>query len=264
MSRSSLCRIPSEMLPSSFQSTTEKELSSAAISPETEYLVSLCPVTYHLLSRLYHRPADYDLLKGLKEGHFFTLYYPFCALPEIKDGLGAMLLDLGKPAERLAPLLEELRAEYRLLFSCFHQAAAPPVESFYPSPSPSKFTQQMTALLVSEKYAKAGMPDLGRGTWPADHLCQEMEFMARLSQQSANALELNDLGFLNDRLLFQENFLEEHLLKWIPRFTDQVRLAATTDFYRGLACFTLAFLRFHLALLQNLSFQLNVDSWRSD
>lgn len=233
--------------------TAGEKITARALSWETDSLLYLCPSVYHLLTRLYQGPLEEAFLRGLKESHIFTMDFPVYCWPDLEAGLKAMLQDLERPGEEIGLLAKELRAEYRWLFSRFHQAQAPPMESFFLSVA--RENKQVIALELRKKYLQAGMLTIGGGARPDDHLCLELGFMASLSQHSANALEVDNQELLKNWLLLQKAFLEEHLLKWIPQFAKQVQLTAKTRFYQGLARFTHAFVRFHLALLQGLSME---------
>ena len=68
-----------------------------------------------------------------------------------------------------------------------------------------------------------------------DHVSVELEFMAVLAQRTADALVAGEEQNAVRLLTCQANFLSDHLLNWAPRFTQDMRRFAKTDFYRGLS-----------------------------
>ena len=77
---------------------------------------------------------------------------------------------------------------------------------------------------------------------PEDHLAVELAFMALLCGRAVEALRAGDEAGAERQLRAQREFLSDHLLNWIDRFTSDVRKAAEDGFYFDLATFTEDFL----------------------
>ena len=77
---------------------------------------------------------------------------------------------------------------------------------------------------------------------PEDHLAVELAFMALLCGRAVEALRAGDEAGAERQLRAQREFLSDHLLNWIDRFTSDVRKAAGDGFYFDLATFTEDFL----------------------
>lgn len=77
---------------------------------------------------------------------------------------------------------------------------------------------------------------------PEDHLAVELAFMALLCGRAVEALRAGDEAGAERQLRAQREFLSDHLLNWIDRFTADVRKAAEDGFYFDLATFTEGFL----------------------
>lgn len=77
---------------------------------------------------------------------------------------------------------------------------------------------------------------------PEDHLAVELAFMALLCGRAVEALRAGDEAGAERQLRAQREFLCDHLLNWIDRFTADVRKAAEDGFYFDLATFTEDFL----------------------
>jgi TorA maturation chaperone TorD len=66
----------------------------------------------------------------------------------------------------------------------------------------------------------------------------ELDFMARLCQKTVDALAEGQIDAALALLDRQRAFLDEHLLVWVPRFSQDLAQAASSDFYRGVAVLT--------------------------
>jgi TorA maturation chaperone TorD len=87
-----------------------------------------------------------------------------------------------------------------------------------------------------------------------DHISVELEFMRKLSEWEAAKWSDNDSENAKYCLTVQKKFMEEHLLKWAPKFCDVVIDKATMPFYREMAKVTRDFLEFdHKVINQTLS-----------
>jgi DMSO reductase family type II enzyme chaperone len=129
-------------------------------------------------------------------------------------------------------LLADLEVEHTYLFiNAVPHVPASPYESAYAGRGllmgepVSKVLQAYrdAGLAISEDYD--GLPD---------HITAELEFMAYLIQQQAQAEQedSNKAATWKER---QDRFLDEHLLRWGPVFLDKVASSARNDFYRHLA-----------------------------
>ena len=86
---------------------------------------------------------------------------------------------------------------------------------------------------------------------PEDHLFIQMEFMAFMCKEALNAINENDEETANTLIKDQQAFIKEHLLNWVPKFCNDVRKFALTDFYRGLADVTERFITMDLAFIED-------------
>ncbi len=75
-----------------------------------------------------------------------------------------------------------------------------------------------------------------------DHISVELELMATLARHEAEALHRGDLAAAVNALDFQDEFMREHLLTWVPGFCTKVAEHAQSAFYRSLARLTREFL----------------------
>ena len=129
-------------------------------------------------------------------------------------------------------LLADLEVEHTYLFiNAVPHVPASPYESAYAgrgllmgeSVSQVLAAYRDAGLAISEDYD--GLPD---------HIAAELEFMAYLLQQQAQAEEEDPekAATWKER---QNRFLEEHLLRWGPVFLEKLASSTRNEFYRHLA-----------------------------
>ncbi len=63
----------------------------------------------------------------------------------------------------------------------------------------------------------------------------ELDFMRHLAEKEAEAWPSNNLEEVMKITKSEQVFLDEHVLRWIPRFCDLMFDQAELDFYRGIA-----------------------------
>lgn len=176
---------------------------------------------YRLLSRLFCREVDEALLDELK-----AMPFP-AAEGELGEGYALLKDYLDNCGENA---IEELAVDYATVFLAAGSAdgsAAIPCESVYTSPK--RLYMQQAWEDVRELYAAHGLgrddaqPDLHE-----DHLSLELEFMAWLIE--------------NGCVREQKDFLNGHLLNWVPAFAGDIEKYARADFYKAAGRIAAAFL----------------------
>ncbi|WP_406677954.1 TorD/DmsD family molecular chaperone [Moorella sp. ACPs] len=129
--------------------------------------------------------------------------------------------------------LERLRWDYTRMFVGPYQLPAPPWESAYLNEERLLFQEE--TLAVRRAYLSYSFIPRNYHREADDHLGLELEFMFRLSEMVAGKAAVRDAVGAEAILKDQEAFLTDHLLKWVPRFAEDVIHSATTDFYQGMA-----------------------------
>jgi len=92
------------------------------------------------------------------------------------------------------------------------------------------------------QYRREGLDRATRFHEPEDHISLEFEFMAYLCQQAALAFENQDGAAASYHFEKQKNFLEQHLLRWVPEFCHDVTRLGRMEFYKAAAKITADFL----------------------
>lgn len=143
----------------------------------------------------------------------------------------------------------DLHWDYTRLFVGPYELPAPPWESAYRNEERLLF--QKETLAVRHAYLKYSFLPVEFGHEADDHIGIELDFMFRLSEL---CLQDKDKGQVSLEQLFldQTSFLQEHLLLWIPKFSQDLIAHAETDFYRGMGKLLKGFLTLDLKALEEL------------
>ena len=77
-----------------------------------------------------------------------------------------------------------------------------------------------------------------------DHISVELEYMQHVVEREAQAWEADDDQTALLCLKNEKQFVDEHLLGWVPDFCEKVIEAAESPFYREMALLTRSFIEF--------------------
>jgi TorA maturation chaperone TorD len=130
----------------------------------------------------------------------------------------------------------DLASEYAALFLSIGRKPVSPYESVYTSPE--RLVMQRARDEVVAEYRKEGLDRIEEFREPEDHIAIELEFMAYLCQKAAKAIEAGDRAEATKAFQKQQEFLQKHLLVWVPTFCRDVQQATETGFYKGIAQIT--------------------------
>jgi anaerobic sulfite reductase subunit A len=184
--------------------------------------------TYALLARLLREEISLNLLQQLRAMRG--------KLHDSEDaGQGHILLNRYLSGiERIEDeqVIGELAADFAGLFLNAGSRPAHPYESFYTSPEHLLMQEARDQVLLA--YTTSGLALGGKFHEPEDHIALELEFMSYLCQRTVAASEAGDPQMTRTHLQSQREFLEDHLLRWAPRFCEDLECHAATDFYRAL------------------------------
>lgn len=139
----------------------------------------------------------------------------------MRQALSAMTVPLGTEQQ------DELAADYAAIY-LNHGYRASPLESVWLDEE--NLAMQAPMFQVREIYRQHG---LGVADWrkrSEDHLVVELLFIASLLQ-NAQADALGEAA----------RFMDEHLLRWLPRFGERVAKRCATPFYAAAAWLTAAY-----------------------
>ncbi len=197
---------------------------------------------YQLLSSVYIGPPDLDFLKFLAgwvsssigDGPSHLLSQQIRHSLYMLNGFFKKLEE-GSQEE----LREAVSVEFTRLFRGVKPlySPLPPYESVYREESGCVFGD--LTVEVHREYRRFGL-DLADGLTgePPDHLSFELDFMHLLCSLEAKAWDRDDEDEALRFLLAEKEFLEKHLMKWLPRFCGEVRKHDRLGLFRCLADLT--------------------------
>ena len=202
--------------------------------------------TYGLLSRLYRVEVDEEFLKEMKGMRFPAA----TGNSQVDEGYRLIATFL---SNTWGNTITDLAIDYVRTFighGVVAFSAAYPYESVYTSEK--RLMMQDARDEVLAIYRSQGLDK--QETWKEaeDHLALELEFMQILANRTVDALKAGDEDAAIELLTTQKNFLEDHLMAWVPMMTSDMRRFAKTDLYRGLASLTDGFMTVDFEFLQDL------------
>ncbi len=189
-------------------------------------LVKQRATIYKFLSNLYRDEISKDLVSKLTDKDFVSKLQGFAKECSFSD--------LGKGAAKMAKYLnntkidvyKDLSYEYADLFLNAGKNPAFPYESVHVTGKP--IVMQEPVFQIREIFYEAGVHKSEDYKDCDDHIAVELEFVCYLLEKG----EADSAA----------NFINDHLINWIPEFHATLYYAATTDFYKGLSLFTQSFL----------------------
>ena len=217
-------------------------------APEEVNLVELMNArarSYSMLARLFREEVDLPTLRELQQMRF-----PQATGNAAADEGYHQLYDYLKRA--WDDSVTELAIDYVSTFighGVNGYSAAYPYESVYTSERRLLMQEARAEVLATLREN-----ELVRGNWneAEDHIALELEFMQRLSLRAADALSDDAEEEAIAYLRTSYDFLENHLLNWVPMLVADMRMHARTLFYQGLAQLTLGSLQEDEAVLREL------------
>jgi len=198
------------------------------------------------LSRLYGREIDEELLEALKGSVIYETDDE-----KLNEGLDLMRNYLA--SDEATEL--ELAKDYAKTFcgaGSTNKSSAFPFESVFTSERQLLMQEARDDVLINW-YHRFGLGKSENWKDCEDHIALELEFEAFLIGKFIEAVEAQQDQEAIEYLQAQKEFIETHLLNWVPEFTVHVDHRAQTDFYRGLALFALAYLKQDYAALSDFS-----------
>jgi TorA maturation chaperone TorD len=206
---------------------------------------------YDLLVAVFRHLPDQELLGKIGRGEFQGLFARCCELENGRLNAGLALVNAYQAAVRGRPdeeVLTELSVDRtKVLRGTGHPDLRPPHEGLYRS----RNSMGDSVLAVRRFYRKAGLlPDETVGESP-DYLCVELDFMKLLCLREKDRW-LHD-GEVRETVAQEEEFLREHLGRWVGDFARAAEKHAATDFYRGFSLILDAFVAMDREWLGELS-----------
>ena len=109
---------------------------------------------------------------------------------------------------------------------------------------------------VLQTYWSFGVDKKKDFTEPEDHIAVELSFLMYLCAKATEALNNEDTKEARRYVQGQKDFLEQHLVKWVPKLVKDILNAAQTPFYKAIAVLTKEYLEIDLSATDDLLNQL--------
>ncbi|QUN07099.1 molecular chaperone TorD family protein [Shewanella yunxiaonensis] len=200
---------------------------------------------YLLLGRLYKLEVDESLLERLAEMQFPKN----SGDAELNEGYQLLTNYLKHQKNET-----DLAVDYARVFlgaGIYSGLVAHPYESVYTSPE--RLVMQEAWVDVVATYHANGLDKAASLDIPEDHIALECEFMAYLCHKIQQAMSKDDWSTITRAIDTQKEFLQKHLLNWVPNFCEDIQRCASSDFYKAVAKITDRFLKLDLDILEELS-----------
>ncbi|TGE39342.1 dehydrogenase [Desulfosporosinus fructosivorans] len=204
---------------------------------------------YDILRRSFLEEPSHEFLKLLSKDNLIGSF-PFSEEEgEIQEGIRQVHSDLMQYESVGETIYNRLHWDYTRLFIGPYELQAPAWESAYLNKERLLFQEE--TLKVRLAYLKYAFLPKHFQHEADDHLGLELDFMYKLSVMVLEKYEKNEHELL-DILENQKRFLQEHLLRWVPEFQQNVCQHSDTEFYRGMSRILHGFLRLDLEALAEL------------
>jgi len=210
--------------------------------------------TYGFLSAAFNQLPDMQLAKNLQNMKEDDILSSFAVEGELSqemiEGLELIQNYINQSIQKqLEDIKTELAVDRTRLVRGIKQGYGPPppYESIYIGSDRKPETNVYVELGEVYSSAKTAVPEEVKES--PDFIGIELEFMRHLAQREAQAWEASQTKEAIDVLEKQNNFLQEHIALWIPRFCTLMLKEAKTDFYRGIALLTKSFVLYEAEMV---------------
>ncbi|SES27279.1 TorD/DmsD family molecular chaperone [Salipaludibacillus aurantiacus] len=206
---------------------------------------------YNLLRQLFLSEPTEQLLLEIKESMIFK-EFPFQdSNPLLQKGCMLAAEAMESYDSRRKQDFEDLHWDYTRMFVGPYELPAPPWASAYSGDGRLLFQNETQQ--IRKAYAKYGFQLKNFGSEAEDHIGYELDFMYRLTKETASLLEREEFGKAQSCIRDQIIFIEQHLFSWIPSFRKEMETAAHMPFYKGVAAVLEGALQLDRLLLNELS-----------
>ncbi|AOV06925.1 TorD/DmsD family molecular chaperone [Sporosarcina ureilytica] len=226
---------------------------------ELNYILSARQFIYDILARFFVEEPSKKYLTYFVENNLINIF-PFV---EDSKGMQEAIDDIKSYLKEHDVIhddddFENLHWDYTKMFIGPLELKAPPWESVYVRKDRLLFQENTVA--VQRKYEEFGFVIRDQNLEAEDHVGFELDFMFHLNELCIDVIEKGEphtvtyLYYLIDQ---QEKFLENHLLAFVPAFSEKVIANADTQFFKGMAKLLNAYVTLDRAILREIA-NLNV------
>lgn len=153
-------------------------------------------------------------------------------------GCRGLHTEVAANAKNMNGYVKNLQQEYQRLFIGPDHLEAPPWESVYLTRE--KLLYGEPTVQVRNFYQSFGLVCNTNEKEPEDHIGLEFAFMAQLCNKCAEKLAQGEQ--IQTEINGQHRFLQQHILQWVPQFSNDLQEASLQKFFVYLALFTLGWI----------------------
>jgi len=177
-------------------------------------------------------------------------------LGEADRGLKGMADTYCREIEKISQEdLDHIQFEYNRLFVGPARLVAPPYESVYRSEE--HLVMGEITVDVRKIYENADIRMRSILREPEDHVATELEYLVELQSRCLEALE-NDIGSeIAKNVYLQRDFLDAHLLCWIPEFCREIRKGARLSYFGAISDVLDLFIAIDIDILNEIADRLD-------
>ena len=192
------------------------------------------------------RSQAYRLLASVFRAEPSRVFIDELRGPRFAGALATLDVDFGRDFEKASSeaLCEELGIEFTRLFMGPGEHISPHESIFVEVDGEAGGLYGAITVKVKKFIETTGLIYDDAFTGLPDHVSVELEFMGKLGEFESEKWADGDGEGARYCLSVQKMFAEEHLLRWVPQFCEQVIARADLPFYREMARITNEFLDF--------------------
>jgi TorA maturation chaperone TorD len=192
---------------------------------------------YAFLVRMYVEEPARELAADLVNGKFqFQELKSLNINTELFEGFRLLNEFMEKSKGKdIDALYDDLVGEYTILFIGPFRPPVEPYEAWWVSGK--RMGESLVA--VKQAYRKAGIVKSREYKELEDHIGFELKFMHYLCEEELSAATQSRV---KECLKLQREFLDEHMLKWVPNYCDALYTYELADFFKGIAKLTKGFI----------------------
>jgi len=208
---------------------------------------------YLFLSRSFSREAEKTFLQSLFEVST-SLHESLKDVEEssLSQGRELLLENFCKEIRGVDEeiVLGDLARHYAFLFLGVGSENIALCESAYRSERGLLF--QDSYFDIVQKYDEVGLMKRQDLPEPEDHLSVELAYMANLCRLTIVSIENKMNEDIERYYTYQETFLHDHLVPWVPSFSESLLEASPSTFYTAVAYLLKGFIRLDAELIHSL------------
>jgi DMSO reductase family type II enzyme chaperone len=216
---------------------------------------------YQLLSMLFRYPTV-ELFDSLANGDYLSeLANAIEASPHHNSTYMNEFIESSTKLQRF--LAETSYRDYEVLFTETFEVGAPkPPCPLYEGLQHKALPRNATMLNIAAFYKHFGL-EIGKqenNRELPDHISAELEFLHFLTFKEAQAREEADTELLGGYVLAQNDFLQRHLLRWVPDFANELKAMSPDSVLAAWAQFSANFLLMEMDLVRTYLKELGIKT----